>query len=169
MVGTTVTFDPHVYGPAAARFLLREQPAAELERCTAAELFDGSPLPREALSGLWLFFDELDRSHALSQDLPSREGSFWHGIMHRREPDPANAAYWFRRVGPHAIFPALAEAAAAAGFASGRGAEWDPFAWIDYWEEARRKPGSSQYAIALEVQCVEWELLFDYCARPKTK
>lgn len=166
-----VTFDPQAYGPLAAKFLLRERPAADLERYSAEEVFgEAAPFAREALSGLWLFFDDLDRSHTLSQDLSTREGSFWHGIMHRREPDPSNAGYWFRRVGRHAIFPALASAAAEAGFArTGGDKDWDPFAWIDYWEEARRKPGSKQHAIALEVQRLEWELLFDYCARPKTK
>src|SRR5262249_17485377 len=41
------------------------------------------------LAGLWLYHDFLDESHAISQDLSSAEGSYWHAIMHRREPD-----YW---------------------------------------------------------------------------
>src|SRR5439155_27265178 len=39
------------------------------------------------LAGLWLWFDYLDESHSLSQDIHTPEGSFWHGIMHRREGD----------------------------------------------------------------------------------
>ncbi|MBM3796805.1 MAG: hypothetical protein FJW31_22770 [Acidobacteria bacterium] len=71
-------------------------------------LFPDSRLPEEAMAELWLLFDDLDRSHQIYQRLDSREAAFWHGIVHRREPDPANAAYWFRRVGRrHAIFPAL--------------------------------------------------------------
>ena len=160
-----MAFSPDYYGPVASAFLDGSRGAADLGLLTPSELFPHAPFPREALSGLWLFLDDLDRSHAISQDLSTPEASFWHGIMHRREPDPSNAAYWFRRVGRHAVFPALREAVATAGYRVA-GSEWDPFAWIDYWEEARRQPGSAQHRVALAVQRVEWEILFDHCARP---
>src|SRR5688500_4990238 len=50
------------------------------------------------MAGLWLYHDFLDESHAISQDLHTVEGSYWHAIMHRREPDAWNSKYWFRRV-----------------------------------------------------------------------
>lgn len=57
------------------------------------------PLAAKAfMAGMWLLFDFLDESHEVSQSLPDEWGAHWHGIMHRREPDPGNAAYWFRRV-----------------------------------------------------------------------
>ena len=67
-------------------------------------LFDGQParhreLARACLAGLWLYHDFLDEAHRISQSLHGREGSYWHGIMHRREGDFANAKYWFHRVG----------------------------------------------------------------------
>ena len=55
------------------------------------------------LAGLYLLYDELDESHTISQALETPTGSYWHGIMHRREPDYGNAKYWFRRVGDHAV------------------------------------------------------------------
>src|SRR5438067_362975 len=62
------------------------------------------------LSGLWLLHDFLDESHKISQEIETIEGSYWHGIMHRREPDYGNARYWFRRVPKHDIFEPLAAA-----------------------------------------------------------
>ena len=35
------------------------------------------------LAGLWLYHDYLAESHAISQDLDTVEGSYWHALMHR--------------------------------------------------------------------------------------
>jgi hypothetical protein len=43
---------------------------------------------------------------------------------------------------------------------------WDPFAFIDLCEKARRNPGLPLAALATEIQRAEWQLLFDHCARP---
>lgn len=141
--------------------------AAGLDAIAArgSELFSGARHPQAALSGLYLYFCGYDESHRISQDLASVEGSFWHGIMHRQEPDPGNAAYWFRRVGRHPLFPALHQAASDLGYSSAR--EWDPFAFIDFCETARHKAGSRDEDLAMSVQLAEWQLLFDYCARPR--
>ena len=70
------------------------------------------PAPNQNLirCGLWLLAGDLDQSHSISQAIETAEGSFWHGIMHRREADFGNAKYWFRRVGSHVVFERLAEA-----------------------------------------------------------
>ena len=57
--------------------------------------FPRARVPEAALSGLYLYFSCWDEAHVIAQDLSSAEGSFWHGIVHRQEPDAENASYWF--------------------------------------------------------------------------
>lgn len=99
-------------GPGAANEAVRGSLAA----LRVDELFAPAPIRDRAfadacLAGLWLYHDFLDESHAISQTIENSTGSFWHGIMHRREGDFGNAKYWFRRVGTHPIFADLLSAA----------------------------------------------------------
>jgi hypothetical protein len=126
-------------------------------------LFAGARAPEAAMSGLYVYFSCFEEAHAIAQDIATAEGSYWHAIVHRQEPDAGNAAYWFRQVGAHPIFPALARAATHYGRLDG---PWDPFEFIEMCEQARRQPGSEMEARARAIQRVEWQLLFDYCARP---
>lgn len=147
-------------------------PPGVLRGKSARGLFAGRYSPDGMLAGLWLYHGDLEASHRVSQELKTAEGSFWHGIMHRREPDPGNAAYWFRLTGRHPVFPELRDRVAALTAAHGETdfavkAEWDPFAWIEFWERARRRVESRDYALALRIQDAEWEILFAYCARLK--
>jgi hypothetical protein len=175
-------FQASSYGPGAARILamdgagLRPMPLApsacasedaraELKRWKARDLFPHANSPEGALAGLFLYFSCLDEAHSIAQDLNTPEGSFWHGIMHRQEPDAANAAYWFRQLGKHPVFPDLRFEAHKSRFDTGK--EWDPYQFIEFCETARERPGSHEEEIARQVQLTEWQLLFDYCAREK--
>lgn len=182
-------FETSAYGPEVAAILAlagggwrlmplaggtcsSEEAARRLREARAAALFPGARAPEAALSGLWLYFSCLDEAHRVAQEIPTPEGSFWHGIMHRQEPDPGNSAYWFRRTGHHPVFePLRAEAqqilAEHPGADFELGPAWDPFAFIDFCERARRQPGSEAEQAARKIQRAEWQLLFDYCARPK--
>lgn len=144
-----------------------------LQTLTTEELFAHAPIRRPdfaaaCMAGLWLYHDFLDESHELSQGLSSVEGSFWHGIMHRREPDYSNAAYWFRKVGRHPIYealgPAAQELAEAATPGSAVPVPWDPFWFIDFCEDCVRKKRPAD-TLARLIQKREWELLFEYCYR----
>lgn len=121
------------------------------------------------LAGLWLYHNFLDESHAISQDLDTVEGSYWHGILHRREPDFGNAKYWFRRVRGHAIFAELGQTAAAIATEEGTppGSEfllrhWDASDFVDLCEAAARGPAPLDH-LCRRIQQREWELLFAFC------
>ena len=81
----------------------------QIQGVSVDELFDGQTVKNESFgasvkSGLLLWNDALDVSHKISQKIDSQTGSYWHGIMHRREPDYSNAKYWFRRAGATPFF-----------------------------------------------------------------
>ena len=116
-------------------------------------------LPPACAAGLWLRFDFLDESHAISQDLHTVEGHFWHAIMHRREPDASNSKYWWRKVGSHPVISQLVEESPALGYDFTK-----PLMFVDFCERVRGTDTASE-AIAKQVQLLEWQLLFDYCYR----
>jgi len=97
-------------------------------------------------AGLWLAFDFLDESHKISQDIDSPDGSFWHGIMHRREPDPSNSKYWWRRVGSHPVLDRLVQQSPLVGYAF-----TDPHAFVDFVERVR-DTGTTDEEAAKRVQ-----------------
>ena len=150
--------------------------AASEERL--AEMLPSSARPaRLALAaGLLQVLDAWDASHEAAQeadDLGERAFSaYWHGIAHRREPDAGNAAYWFRRVGRHPLFPAVAAAAGplleacpddeAAARVLGRDG-WDPLAFVRLCDAAR--PGSDRDVLARKIQRSEMALLLEATAR----
>lgn len=182
------TLQPALYGPVIAE-VLREERLAELgpgspnqrvrpllEGLTIEKAFTPAriadvDMARACLAGLWLHHDFLDESHEISQTIDTPTGSYWHGLMHRREPDFGNAKYWFRRVGRHPVFEPVADAAKtmvaqetqpALAFLQRPG--WDAFAFIDLCEASfnGRVPCA---LLCRKIQQREWELLFDHCYR----
>lgn len=138
----------------------------------ARSLFPDARSPEAALAGLWLRAGGWEQSHGIAQDLGSSEGSYWHAIVHRQEPDAWNSGYWFRRVGNHQIFTALriealsiASRYADAGFVVKD--TWDPVKFIGFCTGPASTRGSAAEAAALAVQEAEWWLLFDWCAGVK--
>lgn len=126
-----------------------------------ARLLPDAPRPGRLalLAGLLQVHDFWEQSHQAAQeadDLGEGElSAYWHGIAHRREPDPGNAAYWFRRVGRSPIATELGQAAQTLlanaraqgplpAWAEGlvKNGAWDSFAFIDACGAARRRAGA---------------------------
>ncbi|MFI4860062.1 MAG: hypothetical protein ACIAXF_05205 [Phycisphaerales bacterium JB063] len=111
-------------------------------------------------AGLWLYVDELDKSHDCSQALPGPTGCYWHAIMHRREGDFNNAKYWYRKAGAH---PAMNHIDLAGGTAAGSDmAEYDAIEFVDRVAraDARHEPDSPDL---VALQHHEWKALFEWC------
>ena len=152
-----------------------------LQSKSVDELFHGESVKNTTFgdaikSGLLLWNDALDESHNISQELTNQTGSYWHGIMHRREPDYSNAKYWFGRVGTHPIFPQLRERALAIlnetpepSDALARiaqtietEAQWDAYQFIDWCQAAESESADDVTRFLQQVQAEEIKLLLAY-------
>ncbi len=117
-------------------------------------------------SAVWLLHDFMTESHELAQQIEdTMAGPYWHAIVHRREPDPGNACYWFGRVGAHPIFPELL---ADAGALATDLRELHDLVEAPTWRADRfvelctSRPPQSVERKLLAIQRREWELLFEH-------
>jgi hypothetical protein len=183
-------FDPHAFGPVFASLvdIDRRRPldAGEPDRAARNALealsvdaafaharIANREMATCCVSAVWLVHNYLDESHTISQGIDTASGSFWHGIMHRREGDFSNAKYWFQRVGRHPALDAIGQRAAELAAVRGEeralkklitGGAWDACAFVDLVETVVRGQGSTR-ELSLDIQQAEWELLFDHCYR----
>ena len=120
-------------------------------------------------AGLFQIFDFWEESHEAAQEADDREdrtglGSLWHAIAHRREPDPGNSAYWYRRAGrdPFGIFDTMAAPAQDLMTRAGKSSwvslllkdgRWTPLAFIEICNQIT--PRSSDETLARQLQRLE--------------
>jgi len=128
-----------------------EEAKSRLGQLAAEDLFpDGIgdfDMAACCVSGIWLLHNFLHKSHDISQEVHTAEGSFWHAIMHRLEGDFWNSKYWYRKVGNHPTFEKIER-------------NWNPEHYVDQCETAHQS-GSPTDVQATAI--AEWKALFEYC------
>jgi hypothetical protein len=134
---------------------------------------------QSVLIGGWVAADGFERAHDVAQKLEGEWGDWWHAILHRREPDPSNAMYWYRRVkAPAAVWADLGKRAIEMlGLqppvdlkplvkALKEAGHWTPEPFVRAVErgQAGKLPADAVAAL-VALQRLEWRVWLDECCR----
>jgi len=123
-----VEFRPEDYGPEVARILnlagggTRPMPLVRCGclACDASDALKDADVSDAAVrAGLYVHCGCWDQAHELADSVQNPDGFFWHGIVHRPEPDAARCIVLVPHDRAASDLPELAEVAAKAGYGSG--------------------------------------------------
>lgn len=157
-------------------FAGQPRPFDRLERgkapVIAAKAVGSSGLKPFVQGALYLYLDCFEEAHNVANAHEGTwQGNWLHAILHRREPDAANAKYWYARVQapetdyriigwaarevlgakPPEGLEALAEAVRKSG-------SWEPEVFTDLCDRYRKEdPASPAYRLLALLQGIEWE------------
>jgi len=146
----------------------------EINKLSNEALFGGiiknSEMAQAARAGLILAAGGWDDAHRIVQEMETPEAQYWHGIVHRREPDSSNAKYWFRRVRHHVIMDELLRMVTRSYGSDAqvvqqvtKSGRWDPFQFIDMCMACHEGSQREFLPILLDIQQKEITALLDYC------
>lgn len=119
-----------------------------------------------------LYHDHHDPAHNHVQDRGDADGCLIHALLHRREPDYWNAAYWFRRVSGHPIYRTLTPAAIQAARTPETrevlqrltlSGNVDPMALVQECERVAARPATDPAVVYLRhIQHLEFAALIEH-------
>ena len=141
--------------------MLRRIRAASEEELTGGAVLAHASYPRLIRAGLLYAYDAIDESHRVVKEVTSDEGSYWHGMLHRREGDFENARYWFRRTGRLSVFSEMHARASEVSPLMGRQSDWDPYVLVGQCEQARFGGDVDQKEL-VALQRIEFTVMFDH-------
>jgi len=137
--------------------------ATEQDLTGGAVLAD-SAFPQLIRAGLLYAYDAIYESHIIVQKIATDHGSYWHGMLHRREGDFENSRYWFRRTGRLGIFTELHARATEVSPLMARQLDWDPYVFVGQCEQVRFGGDENQKEL-IALQRLEFEVMFDHLWR----
>ncbi len=169
---------------------------SHLDRTSPEALFS-SKCPestgRLILAGLYQKNDDLEASHTLCQEAGGQadgpEASYWHGIVHRREPDFSNARGWFKKAEGLSALPEISREVVAflqrvlqvPDYGEAREVAlrflhhlqshgtWDPFYFVDLCEACMRGGTTQERQLLEKTQEIEFDRMFDWTYRMATE
>jgi hypothetical protein len=119
------------------------KPAAILALAERVGVALASPALQAAV---WLYVDDLERSHTISQTISGPVGAVLHGIMHRREGDFWNSKHWLKQARGKPLYDALGH---------------DVMTFVDSVASVQGRNAPE----LVEEQRLEWQALFDWCLK----
>ena len=129
-----------------------------------------SDMAQAARAGLILEAGGWNDAHRIVQELDTPEAQYWHGIVHRREPDSSNAKYWFRSVGNHPVMDQLVRILSESVGPDKvffqrfiENGKWNPFKYVDACMASHESGGNERLPLLLDIQQKEFTALLDYC------
>ena len=159
-------------------FAGQDRPWDRLERgkapTKAKEAVAASGLEPLVQGALYLYLDCFEDAHNVANEHEGTWAGNWlHAILHRREPDAANAKYWYARVkAPEGAYRAIGWAAMEVlGQKPPQGLEklaekirksttWEPEAFVEACDKFRKEePTSPAYRVLVLLQEIEWKNL----------